>query len=216
MSTLKKQRELLKTQRESQKKKTIISAIAVVAVVAIALVLLYFVPRREVDGPSAGDPDAPVKVAQFSNFTCSHCRTYTLESEASFMKDYVDSGKVYLTYYNYQFQEDDSSKAAEATYCAGEQNKFWDYKKMVFQNVGYAGAFADESLRNYAGDVGLNMTEFESCLESDRQVKVIADGRQYAQMLGVNATPTFAVNGKLYYQNELRAAIDAALAEVNN
>ena len=83
MTTLKNQRELLKTQRESQKKKTIISAIAVVAVVAIALVLLYFVPRREVDGPSAGDPDAPVKVAQFSNFTCSHCRTYTLESEAS-------------------------------------------------------------------------------------------------------------------------------------
>ena len=111
------------------------------------------------------------------------------------------------------FQEDDSSKAAEATYCAGEQNKFWEYKKLVYQNASYAGAFADESLRTYARNVSLNIDEFESCLQSDRQAKVITDGRQYAQMLGVNATPTFAVNGKLVYQNELREAVDAARAE---
>lgn len=216
MTTLKSQRELLKTQRESQKKKTIITLLSVVGIVAVALVLLYFIPRRKVNGPSVGDPAALVKVEQFSNFTCSHCQTYALESEASFLKDYVDSGKVYLTYYNYQFQEDDSSKAAEATYCAGEQNKFWDYKKLVYQNASYAGAFADESLRTYASNVGLNMDEFESCLESDRQVSVIAQGREYGQMQGVNATPTFLVNGKAVYQNELIDAVDAALAAVGN
>ncbi len=216
MTTLKSQRELLKTQRESQKKKTIITLLSVVGIVAVAFVLLYFIPRRKVNGPSVGDPAALVKVEQFSNFTCSHCQTYALESEASFLKDYVDSGKVYLTYYNYQFQEDDSSKAAEATYCAGEQNKFWDYKKLVYQNASYAGAFADESLRTYASNVGLNMDEFESCLESDRQVSVIAQGREYGQMQGVNATPTFLVNGKAVYQNELIDAVDAALAAVGN
>ncbi len=216
MTTLKNQRELLKAQRESQKKKTITSILVVVGVVAVALVLLYFLPRREVNGPSVGDPAAFVKVEQFSNFTCSHCQTYALESEADFLKDYVDSGKVYLTYFNYQFQEDDSSKAAEATYCAGEQNKFWDYKKLVYQNASYAGAFADESLRTYASNVSLNMNDFESCLQSDRQLSVIEEGRQYAQMKGINATPTFLVNGKLVYQNELRAAVDTALAAAGN
>jgi protein-disulfide isomerase len=216
MTTLKDQREMLKAKRESQKKKTITTIFSVVGVVTLALLLLYFIPRRKVDGPSVGDPEAPVKVEQFSNFTCSHCQTFALESEAAFLKDYVDSGKVYLTYFNYQFQEDDSSKAAEATYCAGEQNKFWEYKKLVYQNASYAGAFADESLRTYASNTGLNMDEFESCLQSDRQVEIIAEGRQYAQMLGVNATPTFAVNGELVYQNELRDAIDAALAEAGN
>lgn len=215
MTTLKNQREMLKAQRESRKKKTILMVFAVVGVVALALLLLYFVPRRKADGPSLGDPEALVKVEQFSNFTCSHCQTFALESEPGFLKDYVDSGKVHLTYFNYQFQEDDSSKAAEATYCAGEQNKFWEYKKLVYQNASYAGAFADESLRTYARNVSLNIDEFESCLQSDRQVKVITDGRQYAQMLGVNATPTFAVNGKLVYQNELREAVDAALAEAS-
>ncbi|NLE83182.1 MAG: thioredoxin domain-containing protein [Chloroflexi bacterium] len=213
MTSLKNQREVLKAQRGSQKKKTITSVAAVIGVVVVALLLLYFIPRRQVDGPSVGDPNAPVKVEQFSNFTCSYCRSFALESEPDFIKEYVDSGKVYLTYFNYQFQEDDSSKAAKATYCAGEQNKFWDYKKLVYQNATFAGAFADESLRNYASNVGLNMADFEECLESDRQVKVISDGRQYAQMLGVNATPTFSVNGKLVYQNELIAAVDAALAE---
>lgn len=216
MTTLKNQRELLKAQRESKKKKTINSILAVVGVIAIALVSLYFLPRREVNGPSVGDPAALVKVEQFSNFTCSHCQTFALESEADFLRDYVDSGKVYLTYFNYQFQDDDSSKAAEATYCAGEQNKFWDYKKLVYQNASYAGAFADESLRNYAKNVNLNMNDFESCLQSDRQLTVIDEGRQYAQMKGINATPTFLVNGDLVYQNELRDAVDAALAKAGN
>ncbi len=212
MTTLKNQRELLKAQRDSQKKKTTITILSIIGVVAIAFILLYFLPRREVNGPSVGSPEALVKVEQFSNFTCSHCQTFALESEADFLKDYVDSGKVYLTYFNYQFQEDDSSKAAEATYCAGEQNKFWEYKKLVYQNASYAGAFADESLRTYARNVSLNMTEFESCLQSDRQVSVIDEGRQYAQIKGINATPTFLVNGELVYQNELRDAVDAALA----
>lgn len=215
MTTLKDQREMLKAQRVSQKKKTITTILAVVGIVAVASVLLYFIPRRQADGPSVGNPEALVKVEQFSNFTCSHCQTYALESESDFLKDYVDSGKVYLTYYNYQFQEDDSSKAAEATYCAGEQNKFWEYKKLVYQNARYTGAFADESLRTYARDVSLNMDNFESCLQSDRQIKVIENGRQYAQMQGIDATPTFLVNGKLVYQNELRDAVDAALAEVS-
>lgn len=216
MTSLKNQRELLKAQREKQKKKAITTIFAVVGVIALALVLLYFIPRRKVNGPSVGDPEAPVKVEQFSNFTCSHCRTFALENEESFIKDYVDSGKVYLTYYNYQFQEDDSSKAAEATYCAGEQNKFWEYKKLIYQNAGFIGAFADESLRTYANTTGLNTDEFQSCLESDRQVNVIDEGRQYGQMIGVNATPTFAVNGELVYSNELRAAVDAALAAAGN
>jgi protein-disulfide isomerase len=212
MTTPRIQRELLKEQREQQKKKTAITILMVIGVVALALVLLYFIPRRKADGPSVGNPEAPVKVDQFSNFTCSHCQNFALEAESDFVKDYVDTGKVYLTYYNYQFQEDASSQAAEATHCAGEQNKFWEYKKLVFQNARFAGGFADESLSNYAKDLGLDLNQFEACLQSDRQLKVINDGRQYGQVLGVNATPTFAVNGKLFYSNELREAVEAALA----
>ena len=215
MTTLKNQRELLKTQRENQKKKRIITVLAVIAVVAVALFLLITLTRRKVYGPSVGNPEAPVKVELFSNYACSHCRTFALESEEDFIREYVDSGKVYLTYYNYQFQEDDSSKAAEATYCAGEQNKFWDYKHLVYQNAGYAGAYADESLRTYASSVGLNIAEFEGCLESDRQLSVIDEGLQYGQMQGINATPTFLVNGTSVYQTELIEAVEAALAAAN-
>ena len=73
MTTLKDQREMLKAQRVSQKKKTITTILAVIGIVAVASVLLYFIPRRQADGPSVGNPEALVKVEQFSNFTCSHC-----------------------------------------------------------------------------------------------------------------------------------------------
>ena len=92
MTSLKNQREVLKAQRGSQKKKTITSVAAVIGVVVVALLLLYFIPRRQVDGPSVGDPNAPVKVEQFSNFTCSYCRSFALESEPDFIKEYVNWG----------------------------------------------------------------------------------------------------------------------------
>lgn len=217
MTNYQSQREILKTQRESQKKKQM-ATVAIIAVVAIAaLVLLYFLPRlKRVNGPAMGDPEAPVKVEQFSNFTCSHCRTFALESEAAFKETYVDTGKVYLTYYNYQFQDDESANAAKATYCAGDQGKFFEFKHQVYLNSQYAGAFAEASLDTYAQNVGLNMAEFQECVASNKHAATVNDARNYAQMQRVEYTPTFSVNGKLVFSNELNDAVEAALAELNN
>lgn len=224
MTSTKSQRELLKIQREKQKKKQVITIISVILAVAVIFALLYFLPRMNKtanayanqSGPSVGDPNAPIKVEQFSNFACSHCRNFSLESEADFVKNYVDTGKVYLTYYNYQFSNDDSAKAAEATYCAGEQNAFFEYKKTVYQNVQFSGAFADNNLQKYAQDLDLNMNEFNECLESDRMLDVITQSRDYAQQVGAQYTPMFSVNGELVFANELTDTIDNILANSGN
>ena len=97
MTSYQSQRELLKKQKESQKKKRLTTFTIAAVAIMVVLLALYFLPRKAVAGPSIGDPDAPVKVEQFSNFTCSHCRTFALESEDSFRDTYVDTGKVYLT-----------------------------------------------------------------------------------------------------------------------
>ena len=213
MSSYRTQREQIQKQKSSKKKKQH-TAILIAAVVVIALLaILYFFPRRAVAGPAVGDPEAPVKIDMFSNYNCSHCQTFARESEDAFMEKYVDSGDVYLTYHIYPFTDDDSRTAAEATYCAADQNKFWEYKKQVYENVGFPGVYAETSLNSYAQNIGLDMTQFRQCLSEDAHSGTIDEVRQYAKMNGVNGTPTFIVNGKLVYLNELETTVEALLEE---
>lgn len=213
MTSLQSQRQLLKSQKETQKRKRITTVIIAILIVVAALLLLYFLPRKKMVGPSIGDPEAPVKVEQFSNYTCSHCRNFALQNEDIFKETYIDTGKVFLTYYNFQFEIDESANAAEATYCAGDQGKFFEFKRQVYLNNQSSNAYTEESLLNYGKTVGLNMDEFQQCLASDKHVSSVTDARSYAQMQHVKYTPSFMVNGKLVLSNELIDTVEAALAE---
>ena len=216
------QRELLKAQREQEAHKRTIGLLIGVVVFVAAILLIYFLPRllnasqvagyANQNGRSVGDPNAPVKVVEFSNFGCSHCRTFALETEEQFVKDYVETGKVYFTYSVFQFNEDETMKAAEAAYCAGEQNKFFEIQKALFENSTFAGAFADNSITSYAKQVGLDMTAFNQCLDSDAQLDDVRADTEYARNLGVTGTPMFDVNGTIVYSTTLNETIDAALA----
>lgn len=216
MTSLQSQRQMLKEQKAKQKKKQITTFIIAAIVLVVAFSLIYFLPRKKVAGPTLGDPEAPVKVEQFSNYTCSHCQAFALDREDTFRKTYIDTGKVYLTYYNYQFADDESANAAEATYCAGEQGKFFEYKKQVYMNLDSPGVFSEDSLNSFAEKVGLNISKFQECLVSDRHVKTVTEARNYAQMQRIQYTPSFIVNGKVVLADELNDAIEAALAESGN
>lgn len=220
------QREILKAQREQEAHKRTIGLLIGAFVLIAAVLLIYFLPRllnttkvsgyTNQNGRSVGDPNAPVKVVEFSNFGCSHCRTFALETEEQFVKDYVDTGKVFFTYSVFQFNEDETIKAAEAAYCAGEQNRFFEMQKILFENSTFAGAFADNSISSYAKQVGLDMTAFNQCLESDSQLDDVRADTENARNLGVTGTPMFDVNGTIVYSNTLVETVEAALAAAGN
>ena len=220
------QRELLRTQRERESRKRITGLVVGALALVAAILLVYFLPRllntSEVEGyanqagQSVGDPNAPVKVVEFSNFGCSHCRNFALENEEQFVKDYVDTGKVYFTYKVFQFSEDETFKAAEAAYCAGDQDRFFEMQKLLFQNSAFAGAYADSSISSYAKQLGLNMTEFNQCMENDTQLANIRADTANAQALGVTGTPMFDVNGTIVYSTTLNESVEAALAAAGN
>jgi len=216
------QRELIRAQKEQEARKRTTGLLIGALVLVVAVLLVYFLPRllntskvagyANQNGRSVGDPNAPVKVVEFSNFGCSHCRTFALEKEEQFVKDYVETGKVYFTFSVFQFNEDDTIKAAEAAYCAGEQNKFFEMHKVLFDNSTFAGAFADNSITSYAKQVGLDMTAFNQCLASDAQLDDVRADTENARNLGVTGTPMFDVNGTIVYSTTLEETIDAALA----
>lgn len=220
------QRELIKAQREQETRKRTTGLLIGALVLVAAIMLVYFLPRllntskvagyANQNGRSVGDPNAPVKVVEFSNFGCSHCRTFALENEEQFVKDYVETGKVYFTFSVFQFNEDETIKAAEASYCAGEQNKFFEMHRVLFENSTFSGAFADNSITSYAKQVGLDMTAFNQCLDSDAQLDDVRADTENARNLGVTGTPMFDVNGTIVYSNTLVETVEAALAAAGN
>lgn len=102
--------------------------------------------------------------------------------------------------------------AHEAARCAGARGKYWEYHDVLFEEQ---PAFERANLLLYAADVGLDRAEFARCLDERRYApQVDADVRQ-AIALGINATPTLLVNGRMIVGapsvEEFRSLIEEAL-----
>ncbi len=101
-------------------------------------------------------------------------------------------------YFNFAFLGDESGWAAEAAECAGDQNKFWEYHDYLFshQNGENQGAFSKDNLKGFAADMGLDTAAFNTCMDSGKYTQFVQDQTNIAHQLGVQSTPTFAVNGQ--------------------
>ncbi len=89
--------------------------------------------------------------------------------------------------------------AAEAAQCAHAQGKFWEYHDKLFENQ---RAFADDNLRSYAADLGLDAAEFDSCLSSGRFRNDVTSDLAEGSRFGVRGTPAFFVNGRFLSGNQ--------------
>ncbi len=83
--------------------------------------------------------------------------------------------------------------AAEAAHCASEQGKFWEYHDKLFANQ---QAMADEDLKKYATELGLDVEKFNACLSSGKFRADIDKDMAEGSKAGVSGTPAFFVNGR--------------------
>ncbi|MPZ98713.1 MAG: thioredoxin domain-containing protein [Dehalococcoidia bacterium] len=107
----------------------------------------------------------------------------------------------------------------EAAECAAAQDRFWDYHDILFQRQGGSGAFSDDNLRDSAREVAahfaaFDVEAFDACLASDEAGAAVQAMLEEGRGLGVEATPTFFVNGALIRDNQplevFQQAIDQA------
>jgi protein-disulfide isomerase len=85
-----------------------------------------------------------------------------------------------------------SPKASEAALCAHEQNKFWEYHDVLFENQ---NEFEVESLKGHAKALALDEAKFAECLDSGRHAETIQKDIEAGKKAGVRGTPAFFVNG---------------------
>ncbi len=152
------------------------------------------------DDPVKGDKNAKVTLVEFSDFQCPFCERFYSEAYKSIVKDYVDTGKVKIVFRDYPLSFHPNAQiSAEAAECADEQGKFWEFHDLLFTKQNdWANLTNDQAkgkFGEYAGTVGLNVSNFNSCVNSGKYTEEVkkdeADGNKY----GVTGTPTIFING---------------------
>ena len=182
-----------------------------------------------VDGKTLGDPSAPVKVEVYEDFQCPSCRTFSNEIEPLIVDNYVATGTIQIIFRHFPFLDDraagkESDQSANASMCAADQGRFWDYKDILFANWDgeNQGAFSDKRLVAFAQTLGLDMEAFQACFESNRFQEVIDEDLAAGRNAGVSGTPSIFVNGEHVTPGfvpsyiQLSQAIEAALGSSSN
>lgn len=144
--------------------------------------------------PVLGDPEAKVTIIEFSDFQCPFCARYTLETFPQIKQAYVDTGKIKVAFKNFPLSNHAYAEiSAEASECANDQGKFWEYKKTLFENQ---QALSASDLKKYAKDLGIDEEQFNNCLDSKKYSEEVAQDLQDGIASGVTGTPTFFINGE--------------------
>lgn len=162
-----------------------------------------------------GKPDAPVTVVEYSDYQCPFCARFAGTTELEIDRDYVETGKIKYVFHDYPLrQHGNAIPAAEATRCAGDQNAFWPMHDMVFANQTQweKSTQAITQFSTYAEQLKLDRATFETCMTSGKYTAAIAQAQQEGNQVQIPGTPTFIIDGKQLNADELRGAIDAALA----
>ena len=143
-----------------------------------------------------GNVTGTVNIVEYSDFQCPGCG-----AAFASVKDAVNQygGKIKFTYKHFPLtgRHPYAFKAAEASECAADQGKFWEYHDKLFENQQKLDV---ASLKKFAADIGLNTTKFSSCLESGVMAQIIDQDAQEGRKLNIEGTPTFFINGKKYFE----------------
>jgi len=138
-----------------------------------------------------GSADAPVTVVEFTDYQCPFCRRFTQSTFPLIQKQYIDTGKVRWVVRDLPLAfHANARKAGQSVHCANEQGKFWEMRDMLFKNSAKLG---EGDLRKYAGDLGLDVSAFDSCLASDRHMAEIDQDSAEAKRVSITGTPTFVI-----------------------
>jgi protein-disulfide isomerase len=138
-----------------------------------------------------GNPAAPVVIVEFSDFQCPFCRR-VVPTLRGLLDKY--KGQVSLAYLDFPLREihDQAELAAEASRCAGEQGKFWEFHDLLF---GQSSSLARDALVADAQSLGLDRERFGTCLESGKYKAAVEEDFQAGQRAGASGTPAFFING---------------------
>ena len=175
------------------------------------IAILLRPPKVEVSAdPSRlkGKPDAPVRIVEFSDFQCPYCQAVEPTLKELLAKY---DGRVSLGYRDFPLpMHSQAQLAAEASRCAADQGKFWEYHDLLLSNP---SMLHEPGLIENARKLGLDEKEFVSCLKTGKFRDQVQSDAQEGEQAGVRGTPAFFINGIYLSGNEPIAAFSRIIDE---
>jgi len=167
-----------------------------------------------------GSDSAPVEIVQYADFACNHCATFSVLHVPTIIERLVRPGLARLRFRGFALYQV-SFIPLNAAACAGEQGKFWEmHDSLMFNQMEW---FSDpewptsrrtlRTFRRYARGAGVDLEEYDRCVEEQRYYDQILATREEISSLGINSTPTFDVGnirvGNVTYDS-LKTLVDNA------
>lgn len=150
---------------------------------------------------SAGNPNAPVQIVEFTDYQCPFCEQYATETFPTMFTEMIESGRAFYAIKDLPLDNlhPEAIVAATAVRCAGEQDAYKEMHDVVFANQAMWGGGGEtaaiDAFASLAADLGLDGDALASCIELGEQRDLVLANQQESLSLGVNSTPTFYVNG---------------------
>ena len=142
-----------------------------------------------------GSADAAVKIVEYSDYECPFCGRFHEDAFPQIKEKYIDTGLVSFEFKDFPLPSHvNAQPAAQASYCAGElggEDTYWAMSQTLFQNQDNLNK---KSLSKYAADLGLDVSEFEQCVDERKYTDVIKNNMQEGIRAGVSGTPSVFIN----------------------
>ena len=154
------------------------------------------------DDPIKGDPDAPVTIIEFSDFQCPFCKRWYSDTLSQITEDFIDTGIAKLVYRDHPLDglHPNAREVHIASECADEQDKFWGYHDILFEDQSGWNRLPQVDLSSklieYATTLELDTASFESCLSSQEIADEVSADVLDAVAVGATGTTTFLVGNE--------------------
>ena len=145
--------------------------------------------------PIMGNANAPITILEWGDYQCTFCYKFHQNTLDIINEDFIKTGKVKIIFKDFPLNGFDSKLAAEASYCAQDQEKYWKYHDELYKNWGgeRTGWITRESLTTFAVTVDLDIEKFNKCLDDHKYENKVNLLYAFGKEIGIDATPSFLV-----------------------
>ena len=145
--------------------------------------------------PILGNPDATITILEWGDYQCTFCYKFHQNTLDIIYEDFIKTGKVKLVFKDFPLNGPDSLLAAQAAYCAEDQEKYWEYHNELYKNWAgeKTGWITRESLDKFATTINLDLNEFNTCLDEGKYQDKVNELHEFGKEIGIDATPSFLV-----------------------
>ena len=148
-----------------------------------------------------GSDSAKVEITEYADYQCPFCQTFSTLQMPTIKERLIDTGRLRWRYRDFPLQQHSFSRvAAHSAACADEQGKYWDQHHRIYEGQAEWAESRDAPpiFRQYAQANGLDLARYDACMQTAKYAGRIQASYDEAVRVGVNATPTLLVGGRLY------------------